>query len=469
MNNKVLIFGLVGESMFMTTDHFHHDGETIIVDDIYREAGGKGYNQAITCRMQGIDTCFVSMVGSDVFGYNACDYLDKIGINNKIIIKDNKKSAFATILTNKKGENRVSVYPGVIEELTEDDICNLEYLFDEYSYVLIQLELSEIVTKKIIELANIHKCKIILNPAPYKTYLNDILYKVDILTPNYSEALKMLQLDEEVNYDVLAHKFITKGLKNVIITLGKDGALLIQNNKYKIIPSNLVDQSKVVDTTGAGDVFNGALVSSMIKGRTLEEAVIYANKASSYSIKQHYVIPSIPSKCDIEDEDIYQKDIYFPYQEKDNTRNTVRAFAQNEEGKFGFIRIQGIDEFGNRDHLESPGGGIEFGGCQVDAIIREVKEELGYNCKVISKICTVIHEFNLIKRITYANYYYVLVDTKQCETNYTENEKKLFKGIEWYTLDELEIELNKPNNKVGSIVHERELLALEKMKKHIKI
>lgn len=466
-DKKVLIFGLCGESVFLKTDHFHSDGETIIIDELYKEPGGKGYNQAITCRKQDIDTYFVTMVGNDEFGRFSKAYMDKVGVKNTFLINEHTSSAYATILTDKNGNNRVSVFPGASADISVSDIESLTYLFDEYKTVLLTLELSEEVTRKIVDIAYSKGCKIILNPAPYKEFVNDIIDKIWIMIPNFSEAVKILNTDENISYNDLASLIVKSSFEKMIITLGKDGAMLVENGKYEIIPSKVIDQSKVVDTTGAGDVFTGAFTSSIINGFSLIDSVNYAINASSFSIKYPYVMPGIPSKCDVIDEPIYQVDKYFPYKKITNSRSTVRAFAQNEEGKFGLLRIKGVDEFGIRDHLETPGGGIEKGECKLDAIEREIKEELGYKCVVVSKICTILHEFNLIERLTTAHYYYVLVDTSNCETNYTESEKMLFKGVEWYTLEELEFELKKPNNNVGTIVHERELLALNRLKKYL--
>ena len=467
-NNKVLIFGLCGESVFMRCDHFHTDGETIVIDELYKEPGGKGYNQAVTVKKQEVDTCFVTMVGNDEFGLFSKAYLDKVGVCTKFFINNDISSAYATILRDKFGNNQVSVYPGASHKMSVSDIISCEYLFDEYKYVLLTLELCEDVTKKIVELANIHNCKIILNPAPYKPYVHDLVDQVWIMIPNFSEAKSLFDLDNNTSYSNLANEIIKRNYKHMIVTLGKDGVLLVNGSLYEIIPSKLFDQSKVVDTTGAGDIFCGAFTSMIVKGYSLIESVKYAISASSHSVMYPYVMPSIPSVCDVIDEPLYQVDNYFPKKEITNTRNTVRVFAQNEDGKFGMLRIIGTDEFGDRNHLESSGGGIEKGECKLDAVKREVKEELGYECRIISKFCTIKHEFNLISRLTIANYYYVLVDTTNCVTHYTDSEKLLFKGVEWYTLDELEIELKKPNNKVGSIVHERELMALYKLKEYFK-
>lgn len=464
---KLLIFGLCGESVFMKVDHFHEEGETITAHTLYKEPGGKGYNQAVACQKLGIETCFVGCVGDDEFGRLSINYLTKVGVNSKIIVKEKQSSAYATILTDKLGNNKVTVYPGASSLIKVEDINNVEYLFKKYHNVLLQLELSEEIIKRILELCEKYKCRVFLNPAPYKNFIHNMINKQWILTPNYSEAMSLFNGSINDSYEELARKIIDSGYENVVITLGKDGAMIIENNSIEIIPSIVIDQSLVVDTTGAGDVFNAGLVCSLLKGNTLKEATIFGIKASCYSIQKPYVMPSIPSLCDVLKDPIYQEDKYFPYQEKNNTRHTVRVFAQNEDGLFGMIRIKGTDEFGKRNHLESAGGGIELGECKLDAVMREVKEEMGYDCKIVSKICTIIHEFNLINRITYANYYYVLVDTSKCNTSYTESEKELFVGVEWYTLDDLVKELKKSNNNVGKLVHERELLAINELKEYL--
>ena len=111
MKKKVLVFGLVGDSLFMKTDHFHQPGETIVIDEIHKELGGKGFNQAVAIKKMKVDVGFLGTVGNDEIGMKSKAYLQNLNIDDYIIVKDNANSSFATILTDNRGNNQVSVYP----------------------------------------------------------------------------------------------------------------------------------------------------------------------------------------------------------------------------------------------------------------------------------------------------------------------------------------------------------------------
>lgn len=298
--NLVLVVGLCGESVFMKVDHFHQDGETIVIDEIHKEPGGKGYNQAITVKSLGVDTAFIGAIGDDSSGIICSDYLDDKGLINSLIVKENNFSAYATIMVDKTGNNHVSVYPGASTLLSVEDIENCEELFTKSKYILLQFEVSSEVLKKCIELANKHDVKIIVNPAPHKESCKHLINQAYVITPNFHEAKQLFNLGN-ISVEDLASKLCMLGVNNIVVTLGKDGALVIENNIPTYIPPLIIDQSVVIDTTGAGDVFNGALVVGLYKNMSLQEASKFAMKASSYSIKKPYVMSSIPTVGDIDE------------------------------------------------------------------------------------------------------------------------------------------------------------------------
>ena len=158
---------------------------------------------------------------------------------------------------------------------------------------------------------------------------------------------------------------------------------------------------------------------------------------------------------------IYLPDNYYKKQEITNERYTVRVIIENKEGLYGYIKIYGEDIFGFRDHIESCGGGIEEGETDNDAIIREVREELGCTCEIFTFLGQIIHDFHILKRRTYANYYYVKVIEENLDTSLTELETKLFKDIIWMNLEDIKQILKKDTSDVGKLVHERELLGIQ--------
>ncbi len=160
------------------------------------------------------------------------------------------------------------------------------------------------------------------------------------------------------------------------------------------------------------------------------------------------------------------KDEVFPFSRISHIRNTVRVFLEDDQGRYALLRIIGEDIFGKRNHLETPGGGIEADEDLHEALRREVREELGYEIKNITEIGTILDMYNVINRMTQSTFFYAsLASNKKEETHLTDLEKTLLKGVEWYTLDEM-LELLNPNHKSGVelLVNQRDCCACVKLK-----
>lgn len=276
--NKILVVGLVGESVFMKCDHFHQEGETIRVKNIYTEIGGKGYNQALTIKTLGGNVSFVCALGVDSTKDYCLNEMNKMNMDYHYFLDDKNKTAYANILTDKNGNNQVSVYPGA--KLYDENIEEIYRLIDDATYILLQLEIPYNINLKIAKYAKALNKTVILNPAPAQD-IQELLQHVDIITPNEIEAVTLFGEDYK-------HVLLNKHFKT-IVTRGKKPTLLIDND----IKEYPVEKVKAVDTTGAGDVFNGALVYYLSIGKTLEYALIEANKVASKTVQYNYVLPGI--------------------------------------------------------------------------------------------------------------------------------------------------------------------------------
>ncbi len=273
---KISVIGICGRSVFMTVDHFHEKGETLSAESIFEEMGGKGINQAIASRKMGAEVSFLAAVGEDSAAKECKNLLDDFGIKPCLIEKKSKKTPLAFILTDKNGENQVTVFKSA--ELAPEDVDLFREEIISSDILLIQNEVPQEVNKKAIEIAYENNVKVIFNPAPAREIEEDLKSKIFLVTPNEQEA-------EFIN---------PERFKNSITTLGGDGCLI--NGKTKIPAEKVVP----VDTTGAGDTFNGVLAVCIAEGMDLEKASEYAVCASGISVTKKHVIDSIPYREEIE-------------------------------------------------------------------------------------------------------------------------------------------------------------------------
>lgn len=278
----ISVIGICGESIFMRLDHFNKPGETVVTDNIHVEAGGKGANQALTIAKLGGKVNYLTALGKDEYAKSCEEVFAAAKLNYQIAFKDGVKTDVGVIFTDKSGENQVTVYTGASAMLCAADVYAFEEKIAESEYLLMQLECSDDVLKAGVELAEKHGVKVILNPAPARQIDPEILKKVYLLTPNEIEAETLLSYYKP---------------ENLIITLGKKGARVISGGLDEVIPCV---PAKPQNTTGAGDVFNGALAYAICSGKDLTSAVKFANAASSIKVESRYVLDGIPTLSEVE-------------------------------------------------------------------------------------------------------------------------------------------------------------------------
>ena len=272
--SKVAVIGIIGNSVFMPVKRFHVGGETIESSSVHFEPGGKGFNQAVAASRCGVKVSFLGAVGKE-FRREFAEFLDNEGINHTLVFKDDS-TAFASIITDEEGNNHVTVYQGA--QLSVDDVKNFEKEIKDADVLLLNNEVLEDVNIEAIKIAKKYGVKCLLNPAPARKTCKYILDNVDIFTPNEHETLGIEEKE------------------NVIMTLGKNGCLIKANNK--IIPA--INCGKVIDTTGAGDTFNGVLSAMLSKQMWIESAVEIANAVASLGVTRKYAVSSIPTSKEIE-------------------------------------------------------------------------------------------------------------------------------------------------------------------------
>ncbi|HEY2725737.1 MAG TPA: ribokinase, partial [Parafilimonas sp.] len=260
---NILIIGSSNTDMVIKCEHLPVPGETILGGNFFMNAGGKGANQAVAAARLNGDVTFIAKVGNDVFGKQAIELFAKENINTEYIFIDDKNpSGVALINVDAKGENCITVAQGANGNLLVDDVSKLEHILQQADIILVQLETPIETIEYVANIASQKNIQFILNPAPACKLSDELLSKISIITPNEKEA-EMLTGISIINIDdakQAAQVLSTKGIKTIIITLGEEGALLYQNNQFNLIATNKVT---AVDTTAAGDVFNGALAVAL--------------------------------------------------------------------------------------------------------------------------------------------------------------------------------------------------------------
>lgn len=274
-------------------------GETVLGGTFYMNPGGKGANQAIAAARLGAEVTLISKIGYDLFGLQALEIYRSEKINTEFIFTDQKSpSGVALISVDSYGENSIIVAPGASRSLLTEDIDKAKSKLEEADIILMQLEVPIETVEYAATIAKSYGKKVILNPAPVSVLSNSFLSCVHTILPNRIEA-EMLSgikvIDEESAWRA-AKAIGEKGIENVVITLGKDGAYVKEKEEYTMIPAKEVE---TIDTTGAGDVFCGAFSVYLSENHTLTESVEFANTAAALAVTRMGAQSAIPYKREI--------------------------------------------------------------------------------------------------------------------------------------------------------------------------
>lgn len=297
--NSILVVGSSNTDMVIKTNRFPEPGETIIGGSFFMFAGGKGANQAVAAARLGGQVQLLASVGSDVFGENAIKGFQKDGIDVSLIrTEKDLASGVALITLNKEGENEIVVAPGANAQVNASYILENKEAISKADIVLAQLETP---LEAILELS--YQCqqlgtRFILNPAPAQPLPEELLKGLFLITPNETEAALLTDLPTGSKNEVIAaaNELLVKGIKNVIVTMGGQGAYFTNSELSFFTPAPKVE---VQDTTGAGDVFNGALAVALAEGKEWKNAIEFAIKAGSLAVTKMGAQSSAPTLKDI--------------------------------------------------------------------------------------------------------------------------------------------------------------------------
>lgn len=291
--NRIIVIGSSNTDMVVKSKKLPLPGETILGGTFLMNAGGKGANQAVAAARLGGNVTLVAKVGNDVFGKQSVEGFKKEKINaDFVFIDEGTPSGTALIMVNEEGENCIVVAPGANAQLLPADIEQVKDISDA-AIILMQLEIPMITIEAVAKNAKANHQKIIINPAPAQKLSNELLNDLFLITPNETEAtlLTGIKVEDEITASQAAEVFLSKGVQNVIITLGKQGAYF-KNKELKFKTDAPI--VKAIDTTAAGDTFSGALAVAVTEKMSWPQAVQFAVQAASIAVTRMGAQASVP-------------------------------------------------------------------------------------------------------------------------------------------------------------------------------
>jgi ribokinase len=295
---NIIVIGSANTDMVVKSKKLPLPGETILGGTFFMNAGGKGANQAVAAARLGGNVILVAKVGNDIFGKQTIEGLQKENINTDFVFVDEETpSGTALIMVNEEGENCIVVAPGANAHLLPSDILAVRNI-DRSEIILMQLEIPMETIVAVVKIAKANSQRVIINPAPAQKLNDELLNGLFLITPNETEAwhLTGIKIADSSSAIQAADHLLKKGVQNVIITLGKHGAFFKNEGAHFFIPAPAV---QAVDTTAAGDTFNGALTVALTEGMTWKEATTFAVKAASISVTRMGAQSSVPYRKEL--------------------------------------------------------------------------------------------------------------------------------------------------------------------------
>lgn len=283
----ITVVGSINMDLVVGTERFPKQGETVLGNLYTTVSGGKGANQAVAAARLGNTVHMVGAVGSDAFGKQLLEGLEKEQVQTEAVKQTDGASGIANILLS-EGDNRIIVVPGANHELTEADIAAHKAVIEKSAMIVLQLELPIPVVEYTLALAKEVGVPTVLNPAPAVGFTPAMLADASFLTPNETEAEELFGEAWELELERYPNR--------LVVTLGKNGARYFDGEKHVTVEGF---PTKAIDTTGAGDTFNGALAAALVEGQAFKEAILFANAAASLSVEKLGAQGGMPNRSEV--------------------------------------------------------------------------------------------------------------------------------------------------------------------------
>ena len=297
--NKIIVIGSSNTDMVVRSERLPRPGESVIGGGFMMAGGGKGANQAVAVARMGHRVIFTAALGRDMFGDAAVSSYQRFGIDTSYIVRKDAPSGVALIMVDSAGQNSISVALGANNSLSIEDIRGVLEQVEKDDIVLLQLEVPMATVDAAVDIAAAKGARVVLNPAPAAMVSEQTLSKLYLITPNQTEAqtLTGIEVKDEATASLAAQVLCSRGVGRVVITMGNLGAYLYEEGRGEIIEARKV---AAVDTTAAGDVYNGALCAALAEGKSLREALTFATKASAISVTRVGAQPSVPTREEVD-------------------------------------------------------------------------------------------------------------------------------------------------------------------------
>ena len=302
MTKPISILGIFVADLTFRTDRMPIKGETFIGNSFKLGPGGKGSNQAVATRRAGAETIFITKIGKDTFGEMAMKLYSDEGINSEYVweIADMATGAASIVVNEETSENLIIVVPGAADDMVPEDLETAEAGIAKSSFFMASLEVPIPVMQRGLEVAKRNGIPTILNPAP-AAILPDVVYGLsDYFTPNETEAAMLSGIPVETvdQAEAAAKIFLGRGVKTAVITLGEIGVYVRNSEISQHIPAFDMGD-KVLETTGAGDAFNGGFAHALADGMSLIEAIRFGSATAAISVTRLGTAPAMPFNNEI--------------------------------------------------------------------------------------------------------------------------------------------------------------------------